>query len=731
MARKSESDHTPVTSSAAADQAISPAARKSRGESSLTARYPASPEFFWAAIVFFASLFLYTWTLAPTVTLIDSGELILAAHSLGVAHPPGFPLWVMLAHLVSLVPFGTVASRINFSSAVFAAVASATLTLIVAELSVAASHLGNSKRRGRRNIAQAPESASRRDKGVTAAFNDRLLVLAPALTAGLLLAFSRTLWSYATVTEVYTLNTLLLLLIFFLMIRWRHRVMATKTFSSTGAKALKPRATTDDSLLYVAAFLFGLALGVHHVTIALTLPGLGLIVYRTEGWAFFKSRKLVFAALFSTAALVTVYLYLPLAASRAPVLNWGNPVSANAIWWHITGRQYQAFLSFSPAGVAEQFGPLAKMVFREFGFAWLPLGIALAIGGLASAFRQDRTIFWFLVLVAASNLAYSLIYDIAEDRDAYCLPAFIAFATAAGIGVRGLIQFLLSRSLHPRKVSLIATASVLVTLSVTLSANWPFNNRRYYFIAHDYVDNILVSIKPNGFLLTLDWQVESPFLYVQEIEGRRRDVKVLDVNLMRRSWYFDYLRQVHPDLIERSKDKIDSYIAELRQWEENPAAYTNNATLTSRIASKFVEMIQACVERESKIAPVYITRDLITSADHDVALTVWFTKNYALVPEGLVFHLESDGTHFHDPGEIQWQTRGLSDGTLKFEKDDVVRTKVLPAYTTMLINRGRYFGLFGEQKRAVVAFQEALALDPSLDLARQGLNESLAKLRKP
>jgi hypothetical protein len=717
-------------SGAAADQAISPAAIKSHGKVLVTTTGSAPPDFFWAAIVFFATLFLYTWTLAPTVTLIDSGELTLAAHSLGVAHPPGFPLWVMLAHLVSLVPFGTVASRVNFSSAVFAASASATLTLIVAELSVAGFYLGNSKPRGRRNIAQALRSASH-DKTVTVVFGDRLLVLAPALTAGLLLAFSRTLWSYATVTEVYALNTLLLLLIFFLMLRWRHRVLATKTFSSPDAKVLKPRATANDSLLYAAAFLFGLALGVHHVTIGITLPALGLVVYRTEGWAFFKSRRLAFAALFSTVALVAVYLYLPLAASRAPVLNWGDPVSANAIWWHITGRQYQAFFTFSPARVAEQLGPFAKMVFREFGFAWLPLGMALAIGGLASAFRRDRTIFWFLALIAGSDLAYPLIYDIAEDRDAYCLPAFVALAIAAGIGVRGLIQFLLSRSSRPRAAFLIATAGVLLTISVTLLANWPFNNRRHYFIAHDYVDNILGSIKPNGLLLTLDWQVASPFLYVQEIDGRRRDVKVLDVNLMRRSWYFDYLRQAHPDLIERSRDKIDSYVAELKQWEENPAAYTNDAILTSRIASKFVEMIQACVEGENKIAPSYITRDLITSADHDVALTAWLTRNYALVPEGLVFHLESDGTRFHDPGEIQWQTRGLSDGTLKFETDDVVRTKVLPAYTTMLINRGRYLALFGEQERAIAAFRQALALDPSLDLARQGLNESLAKLHKP
>src|SRR6266436_4576523 len=87
-------------------------------------------ELLCAGAVFVVALLLYTFTLAPTVTLVDSGELILAAQGLGVAHPPGFPLWVILAHLASLVPLGNVAVRINFSSALFAALASAMLTLV-------------------------------------------------------------------------------------------------------------------------------------------------------------------------------------------------------------------------------------------------------------------------------------------------------------------------------------------------------------------------------------------------------------------------------------------------------------------------------------------------------------------------------------------------------------------------------------------------------------------------
>src|SRR4029450_13920381 len=180
---------------------------------------------FCAGIVFVVALVLYSWTLAPTVTPTDSGELIVVARDLGIAHPPGVPLWIILAHLASLVPFGSIAQRINFSSALFAALACAMLALVVAELIITASYLAAAKRRKR-----GAQGSKKTEEFVT-----DLMVAAPALGAGLLMAFSRTLWSYATITEVYALNALLIVVILFLMLRWRRRIVADRMHISKGA----------------------------------------------------------------------------------------------------------------------------------------------------------------------------------------------------------------------------------------------------------------------------------------------------------------------------------------------------------------------------------------------------------------------------------------------------------------------------------------------------------------
>ena len=138
-------------------------------------------------------------------------------------------------------------------------------------------------------------------------------------------------------------------------------------------------------------------------------------------------------------------------------------------------------------------------------------------------------------------------------------------------------------------------------------------------------------------------------------------------------------------------------------------------------------MIKSIVANEGKIAPVYMTSDLLFSDSVNGELTRWLTQNYQLVPHGLVFNLTEDRS-FRDLPEVPLQTRGLADGTLRFEKDDVVKIKILPAYARMLTNRGRYLELFNQHDRAAAAFRQALTLDPGLTPAQQGLADSTAKL---
>src|SRR5512132_440363 len=267
--------------------------RKPVREANVARPFSSQAELLCAGAVFLVALVVYSWTLAPTVTFTDSGELIVAVYGLGVAHPPGTPLWVMLAHLASLVPVGNVAERINFSSAVFAALACAMLALVVAELLVTASCFAAPRRRNK---------AARQGSNIESSNVEGFLMFAPAVGAGLLMAFSRTLWAYATITEVYTLNALLVLFVFFMIVRWRRRIIETRTDSSASV-------ATHDTWIYTAAFVFGLAMGVHHVTVALTLPAIAVVVCRTEGLKFFASRRLLYAALISITALILVYSF--------------------------------------------------------------------------------------------------------------------------------------------------------------------------------------------------------------------------------------------------------------------------------------------------------------------------------------------------------------------------------------------------------------------------------------
>jgi len=276
-----------------------------------------------------------------------------------------------------------------------------------------------------------------------------------------------------------------------------------------------------------------------------------------------------------------------------------------------------------------------------------------------------------------------------------------------------------------------AAAALLVVPVIALASNLAYNDRHRYFIAHDYVENSLAAVEPRGMLLTSDWQVYSPSLYTREIEGLRKDVTFLDVNLLRRSWYYGYLDQAYPQVMARSRGKIDPFLEDLRAWDRDPAAYERNATLKQRINTRFQEMLLSFVTEYLKTGALYITPELTDPNENaDLGLVKMLQQKYELVPQGIVFRLVEKGSAAGLIAPPEIKIRGLGDGTLKFEDDDVAKRVLIPAYLTMLTNTGIYLGTKGEHGRAGSYFQQALAIDPTFDAAKKGLAASQAAMQK-
>jgi len=195
------------------------------------------PPYLAALVIFAVVLGGYVVTLAPTVTFWDAGEFIATAKILGIPHPPGTPLFVVLAHVWAfLVPIGEYAYRTNLMTAIFSASAAALFFLVTAQ--------------ALRGHATSVETAER----------DRVFTVGGAAAAAVLSAFVFTVWQNSNETEVYMVSTLSIGAICWLAWMWR---------ASRGtARAAH--------LLLLIVYLAGISLGTHLLTL---LVGPALIVY--------------------------------------------------------------------------------------------------------------------------------------------------------------------------------------------------------------------------------------------------------------------------------------------------------------------------------------------------------------------------------------------------------------------------------------------------------------------
>ncbi len=444
-----------------------------------------------AVFIFCAILLSYLLTVAPTISFFDSGELISGAYTLGISHPPGYPVYVTLGKLFTLMPFGNVAYRMNLLSVFFAAMASVMVYYITRAM-------------------LEEEGDGRALPGLrTAKFG---IPEASGLFAALAFGLSYTLWAWAVASKFYTLNAFVVTCIVMLLIRWKR---ARKEDTALAGHSLR--------YLYLIAFIWGIAGAVHisqFVLIPVYLMYILLVDWRSlinfmdkdgkEGeWTAkkvkndlkrptsiillvaipavvmtvqliyhpldFALKKLhlgspTFGALLiaiccgiacyllvrdilRTKTLVimlfffalghSVFLHLPIRAAQVPLIDWGGAVDWKQFKWTYNREGYQVVGGVRSIKLFMQQIKSFDMV-REFGWA----GIPLILGGIYAHFRKD----WrgaALLVGGAVLLTFAVVYGgnpPVENiflLEQFYIPVYIFLAVLVG----GAVQLVLKR--HP------------------------------------------------------------------------------------------------------------------------------------------------------------------------------------------------------------------------------------------------------------------------------------------
>ena len=518
-----------------------------------------SPPYKWAAATAAAVGLLYAVTLAPTTAFWDTSEYIATAHILGIPHPPGNPLFVILARtwdiLLSLFGLST-AVKINLFSALMGALSHGLWFLVVHHIL--------------RHFSE-----------------DRRFRLVGAFAAVLVSATAFTVWNQSNVNEkVYTVSLLTIALLSWLAFRWQERI----------GKA------GDDNLLVLMAFVLALSVG-NHLMAFLAAPALVLFVLLVRPRCLLNPRLY----LFGVAALVlglSVHLFLPIRSELGPIINEAQPTCENI------GAALTSVVTYGNAGCEDLSDALARKQYEKpplttrqaplvsqagnwlqyfdwqwarslsptdsvFGRARIPLTalfIGLGIFGILEHYRRDRVSWVYLISlfgVLSGGLVYYLNFkygysmplpegdelaqameasqartprDLAEvrERDYFFVVGFSVWGLMAGIGIASLWDRVTRMSGH----SLLATSPVLGLALIPLLLNFGWASRAGDHAARDWAHNLLMSVEPYGVIFTNGDNDTFPLWYAQEVEGIRRDVTVAVTSYLNTPWYVKQLRDL-------------------------------------------------------------------------------------------------------------------------------------------------------------------------------------------
>jgi hypothetical protein len=517
------------------------------------------PPYLLAAAAGAALFLLYAVTLAPTTGFWDASEYIATAHIMGTPHPPGNPLFVLLARTweLLLTPFGLpVAVRINLFSSLMSAGAGFFWFLVV-----------------HRILAAFTPGEGVRRIGAAAA----VVVSGTAFTV----------WNQSNLNEkVYTVTLFTIAAISWIAFLWRDHVEAHR--------GQKPnRRWHDDNAILLVIFLLALSVG-NHLMAFLAAPALLVFLLLVKPRALANWRLYPLAAVVAVLGL-SVQLALPIRANLDPVINEASPQCEHALsaftavvtLGRMDGKcpmlgaslrreQYQ-----KPSFVTERmapFGPQMANFFQYFDWQWARslqgtqgyfawqrapftlLFLGLGILGAVAHYRRDGPSFWYVGVLFAT-LSVGLVYYMnfrygymqaqamgypdseVRERDYFYLITFSVWGLWVGVGLTTLWLWL-ARAIGPVRRSLQYASPVMALALVPLATNWAYATRAGDYAARDFAYNLLQSVEPYGVLITNGDNDTFPLWYLQEVEGIRRDVTVIVMSYLNTHWYAEQLRDL-------------------------------------------------------------------------------------------------------------------------------------------------------------------------------------------
>jgi len=521
-------------------------------------------------------------TLAPTVTLWDAGEFITASKVLGVPHPPGTPLFVLVGHVwADIVRIGQYAWRLNLMSACFSAAGAGCLFLV----------------------------AHRLLDG-----EDRILRVGGAAAAAILSAFAFTEWQNSNETEVYTFATFSIAAICWLCLRWRDvrgtaraphilllivyiaalsignhllALLVGPAVSLFIAHTLRTNPAADPDERKVEWAEWGTLTALWFVLVAVGLGSTPLLIVGgvlvaggVVACVTADSPTFPIVAIGVAAAGISIYAFLYIRAGLHPVLNEAAPENWHNLLAVIRREQFGSRglldnpMFFpgpdNPGRTLKMFGQQLLNFFQYCSWQWgraLPnipmvfvslVFVSLGMLGFEFARRRDRGIAYLLgalwlvtgiglVIYMNFKAGFSLFWDQypsieqheVRERDYFFVVSFQIWGVFAAFGLVRLVRWV--SQVAPARLG-IALAS-LITI-VPFAANFTAASRRHgpdATVARDFAYNLVQSVEPYGVLFAYGDNDTFPVWYLQEVEGIRQDVTLVNLSLANLDWYLSQL----------------------------------------------------------------------------------------------------------------------------------------------------------------------------------------------